>query len=285
MSGCVGPAVAGTWYPADPRALAAEVDDYLARGPDGAAAAPAALVAPHAGFRYSGPVAALGFRRARPADFDRVLLLGPSHYFRLEGAVLPRAATYRTPLGEVPIDRAAVEALGAAAVVQCRDEPFGPEHSLEAEIPFLQRRLAPEWRLVPVLLGAGIAGDGAARVAEALRPLVGPRTLVVVSSDFTHYGPRFDYVPFTDDVPRGIERLDMGAVEPLLAWDAAGFEDYLARTGATVCGRAALSVLLRLLPAGLAGELAGYDTSGRITGDWSHSVSYASLAFGAGVRP
>jgi AmmeMemoRadiSam system protein B len=282
----LGPAVAGTWYPADRGHLQSLVGRLL----DEAAAAPAppdagararALIAPHAGFAYSGRVAASAFAGLRGARFDRVLLVGPSHYAAFEGAVVPAAAAcYRTPLGDVPLDREAIHALSARRAIGTDDAPFRPEHCLEAELPFLQQALEPGWRLVPVLVGA-LGPARAESLARELEVALDGETLVVVSSDFTHYGPRFDYVPFHDDVPRRIEELDRGAVERILAGDAAGFEAYLARTGATICGRHPIRLLLRLLPAGSPGRLAGYDTSGHITGAWDHSVSYASLVFGA----
>ncbi len=276
----LGPTVAGAWYPAQAEMLTGEVDGHLAQAPaTSGSGAVAALIEPHAGFRYSGAVAACGFGQVRAATFERVLLLGPSHHFAFAGCALPAAATYRTPLGEVEIEREIIDRLAEGRGIRIGDAPFHPEHSLEAEIPFLQRCLLPGWRLVPVLIGAGTEGDAAERVADRLRPLVGPQTLVVVSSDFTHYGPRFGYVPFDEDVPERIRKLDMGAVAHILDWDRAGFEDYTRDTGATICGRDAIGVLLRLIPAGLRGRLAGYDTSGRITGDFAHSVSYASLVF------
>jgi hypothetical protein len=108
---------------------------------------------------------------------------------------------------------------------------------------------------------------------------MGPDTLVVVSSDFTHFGPRFGYVPFESDVPNRIRELDMGAVRLIEALDAGGFERYVLETGATICGRDAIDVLLRALPRGVVGKLAAYDTSGNLAGDWDHSVSYAALTF------
>jgi AmmeMemoRadiSam system protein B len=134
-----------------------------------------------------------------------------------------------------------------------------------------------------VLIGAGPQDAHADNVADALRPLLDPATLVVVSSDFTHFGRRFNFVPFRDDVAQRVEQLDRGAIERILAWDSAGFADYIARTAATVCGRNAIDVLLRLGDAPGAAELAAYDTSGRITGDWRNSVSYASLVFRRGA--
>ncbi len=278
----LGPAVAGSWYPATREALEGQLDELFRAGggaESGSGADAAALIAPHAGFTYSGVVAAQGFRHVQSRGRDRVVLLGPSHHEAFEGAVAPRAETYRTPLGDIPIDTEAVEGLRVLERMRVSDEPFRREHSLEAELPFLQRRLRPGWRLLPLLVGRLEARENARRLADALRPLLGPRTLVVVSSDFTHYGPRFDYLPFLSDVAARIRDLDMQAIDLIVGGDAPGFERFLARTHATICGQNPIRVLLELLPEGLEAELASYDTSGRITGEWGHSVSYASLVF------
>jgi len=275
--------VAGSWYPDDMDALARQVDGFLGAADDSPPPDVAAIVVPHAGFVYSGQVAAHGFAGVRGAHFDRVLLLGPSHYSAYSGAAVPAATVYRTPLGEVAIDRHAADAVADRPSVTLDDAPFRREHSLEAEIPFLQRCLEPGWSLLPVLIGAGPQDGHTGNVAAALRPLLDQATLVVVSSDFTHFGRRFNFVPFRDDVPRRIEALDRGAIDRILAWDATGFSDYIARTAATICGRNAIDVMLRLGDAPGAADLAAYDTSGRITGDWQHSVSYASLVFRRGA--
>lgn len=284
--------MAGSWYPAGSAELAARVDEYIGGageeepGDADGQGRPVALIAPHAGYVYSGPVAGRGFRHLRRDSFARVLLLGPSHHAGFTGAVLPEAEAYVTPLGEVPVDSAAVARLRGLPGLRVDDGPFRPEHCLEMEIPFLQRTLEPGWRLLPVLVGAGGGPAVLAQVADALLPVVDPETIVVVSSDFTHYGPRFSYVPFRSELPGRIRELDMGAVERILALDRSGFEEYVERTGATICGRRAIDIMLRLLPGGLAGSLEAYDTSGRITGDWEHSVSYASLLFRAsGAHP
>lgn len=277
---CIGPAVAGSWYPADPAKLARQIDDMLRRVPEPPPGDPIrAVIEPHAGYVYSGPVAAFGFRRLRGLDCGRVLLLGPSHYAGFAGATLPEAERYRTPLGDVEIDIEAIALLSRRPGFRLGDGPFGPEHSLESEIPFLQRVLEPGWRLVPLLIGAASTPADLDDVAEGLRELCDDRTLLVVSSDFTHHGSAFRFRPFSSDVQEGVRRLDMGAIEHIRNGDARGFESYVAETGATICGHAAIGVLLRTLPAGSHGELAAYDTSGNITGDWSHTVSYASLVF------
>jgi AmmeMemoRadiSam system protein B len=284
----LGPNVAGGWYPADPSELGSQLDGFLerrestkpARSPAGDTVA---LIAPHAGYVYSGAIAGAGFRLLRGSGASRVLLVGPSHHASFQGAALPEAESYATPLGEVAIDGGAVARLGGLPGMSVDNRPFRPEHCLEMEIPFLQRVLAPGWKLLPVLIGGGSRPDSCARVAESLAAVVDDSTLLVVSSDFTHFGPRFGYTPFRDDVPRRLRELDLGAVQKILDFDRAGFESYVDRTGATICGRRPIEVLLGLLPDDVEGSLVAYDTSGRITGDWVHSVSYASLAFRRGA--
>jgi len=279
----LGPAVAGTWYPSAAGELERQVDDLLgeprASTGDSSSASLAGLISPHAGFVYSGAVAAKGFARLRGRSLRRILLIGPSHYASFQGACLPAADAFRTPLGSVPLDRETIESVSRQPGFRIDDDPFGPEHCLEAEIPFLQRALAPGWLLVPVLLGGGSPGRSISRIVDALAPLLDSQTLVVVSSDFTHYGPGFGYVPFRELVPERLRQLDMGAVERILELDREGFDRYVAETGATICGRVAIDVLLGMLGSETRAELVAYDTSGRMTGDWNHSVSYASISF------
>lgn len=279
----LGPAVAGQWYPSGEAALREQVRGLLSRGREDltrtGGPAPIALVVPHAGYMYSGEVAGRGFAMIEAARFERVILLGPSHYAAFRGGMLPESAAYRTPLGEVPFDLEAIEALRGEPGFARSDRPYRPEHSLEAEIPFLQVALPPGFRLLPVLVGSGSMGAPADAVARALREFLGEQVLVVVSSDFTHYGARFGYVPFHADVPDRIRAADMEAIRRIESADASGFEDYMRSSGLTVCGRDAIAVLLRLLPPRARGRLVAYDTSGRMTGDWTHSVSYASIAF------
>ena len=278
----LGPAVAGSWYPRDREELSGLVDGLLDRAVEGAAEAPGsvgALIVPHAGFVYSGAVAAAAFVRLRGRAFDRVVLVGPSHYFGFHGAAIPDSATaYRTPLGDVAIDRDAVAVLRETTGFRADDRMFEPEHALEAELPFLQRVLRSDVPVVPVLMGGRATQHDARRVAEGLAPLLGPSTLLVVSSDFTHFGPRFGYVPFDDDVPARLRKLDLGAVAAIEAGDAEGFANYVTTTGATICGHRAIDVLLLLPGASASAKLLAYDTSGRMTGTWDHSVSYAAMA-------
>jgi len=182
-------AVAGAFYPADPRALSSEVGEML----DGVEALaprlgfPKAVIAPHAGFIYSGPVAAHAYDALTPARgiVQRVVLLGPVHRVPVRGLALPDTDAFATPLGRVPVDVAAVKTLADLRQVVVSARAHALEHSLEVQLPFLQQVLG-EFQLVPLAVGDA----GAKEVAEVIERLWGgPETLIVVSTDLSHYHP------------------------------------------------------------------------------------------------
>jgi MEMO1 family protein len=178
-------AVAGQFYPAGPRRLAAEVARLLAQVPTCDGAAPKALIAPHAGYVYSGAVAATAFAqlRERGEGIVRVVVIGPAHYVALRGIALPTAEAFATPLGRVALDRAALAAIADLPCVSAMDAAHAPEHAIEVEPPFLQSVLR-RFTLVPLLVGTATPQD----VPEVLARLWGgPETLIVVSSDLSHY--------------------------------------------------------------------------------------------------
>ena len=179
------PAVAGLFYPADPHELGAEVDALLAAAAPAAGPPPKAVVAPHAGYVYSGPVAASAFRPLEKlrGQIRRVVLLGPSHYVGFDGLAAPASDAFRTPLGVIEVDRAALAALADLPQVLTSDRAHQREHSLEVELPFLQRALG-DFTLVPLVVGDATPAE----VAEVLERLWGgEETLVVVSTDLSHY--------------------------------------------------------------------------------------------------
>lgn len=281
-------ACAGTWYPGDPQGLADGVDRLLAEAAPGTAP-PAgqlrALLVPHAAYRYSGAVAAAAYRTAQGSAPQRVIVLGPAHRGAFRGLAIDPVAAYTTPLGRVPLDQAAIQALRRSPLVHAEPAASAPEHSLEVQLPFLQRVLAPGWQLLPVLVGA-LEGQDYARAGELLRPYVDGATLVVVSGDFTHYGPRFGYLPFPPDgeVQERLRRLDLGAFERIAARDPEGLRAYARDTGITACALGPTLVLLAMLPADSTLHLLKYATSGALEGDFTHSVSYIAAAV-SGPRP
>lgn len=173
------PAVAGLFYPSDPGELRMLVESYLSPS-DGPA--PKAIVVPHAGFVYSGPIAGTAYSRLSNA-IERVVLLGPAHRVWVDGVAASTAEVFATPLGEVPVDVAARDALVAAGLASWSDPAHAPEHSLEVQLPFLQVVLDG----VPVL--PLLVGDASpSQVADVLEAVWGgPETLVVVSTDLSHY--------------------------------------------------------------------------------------------------
>ncbi|RMG38594.1 MAG: AmmeMemoRadiSam system protein B [Gammaproteobacteria bacterium] len=278
------PAVAGSWYPADPQRLAAYIDDLLDRAapPGETKGRVFALISPHAGYVFSGEVAAQGFRRVQGQSFRRVVVLGPAHSGGFHGLSIAPVSAYRTPLGDIPLDAEAIAALRRSPLVGTHAEAHREEHSIEMQLPFLQRALRPGWKLVPILVGRMEAQDYPA-AAALLKPLLDDRTLLVVSSDFTHYGPRYRYRPFPFDerTPERLEQLDQGALAAILAHDREGLLRYWEQTGITICGLHPIAILLELIEdrPEIEGTLLKRDTSGRITGDYRTSVSYLSILF------
>jgi AmmeMemoRadiSam system protein A/AmmeMemoRadiSam system protein B len=185
---------------------------------------------------------------------------------------------YETPLGRIPLDTRAISGLRESALIVADPGAHVREHAIEIELPMLQRALAPGWKLVPVLVGR-LEGEDYARAAKLLRTLADEDTLVVVSSDFTHYGARFGYMPFppNEKAPAHIRALDDGAIARILAGDGPGLLRFQAETGITVCGYRPLALLLHMLPQDARVQRVAYATSGELTGDWRSSVSYAAL--------
>lgn len=191
------PAVAGTFYPSDPVQLARTVDEAVAAGvarQTGASAAPKALIVPHAGYLYSGPIAGSGYSLLADDDsrVRRVVLAGPAHRVPVRSMAVPSSDVFRTPLGAVPVDADARDVAAHLPGVVVDDRPHAPEHSLEVQLPFLQRVLGPalgddgepRWAVLPVVVGDATDEEVAA-LFDALWG--GAETLLVVSSDLSHY--------------------------------------------------------------------------------------------------
>jgi AmmeMemoRadiSam system protein B len=180
------PAVAGTFYPGEAKRLSAAVDAFLADARPLPQARPVkAVIAPHAGYRYSGPIAgtAYGSLVSQAKTVERVILVGPSHRVPFAGVAASSATAFDTPLGAVPVDRDAMEGLLGEGLIDENDAAHAHEHSLEVHLPFLQR-VFPSARVVPLLAG----DDDFLRVAEILKRLWGgAETVVVVSSDLSHF--------------------------------------------------------------------------------------------------
>ena len=286
------PAVAGQFYDSDPESLRHQIEQMLAGGKSVTAESGKyvqAVIVPHAGYVYSGKTAAKTLKTAGSFKYKRAIVISPSHSFPFKGLALSSYDAYRTPLGCIPVDKEMLKEIRSKKCrwISERDEVHIPEHSLEVELPFLQV-LFPELQIAPIICGHAdleIAGE----ISEALYPFMNKETLWVVSSDFTHFGRQFGYRPFTENIPEKLRELDTGAVEKIISLDCKGFSDYVEETGATICGANPIKILLKTMEksSGHAGseffpELAAYTTSGELTGDYSHTVSYAGIVIYGG---
>jgi len=275
------PAVAGAFYTDNPKDLRTQIDEMMAPAP--ARKGARAVVVPHAGYYYSGAVAGKAFATLDGATVRRVILLGPSHHKGYGGGALPaRGMTaFATPLGKVELDLEAIARLRKNSDFRGPAEAHGPEHSLEVELPFLQV-VAPQAKIVPVVVGHDTDLEAARRMARALTPLLDERTVVVASSDFTHYGANYRWAPFSEpDVSGQLVRLGRVTAGRVAAADPQGFWYQVEVSGDTVCGARPLAVLTELLAHAFdgAGEVVGVTTSGHRTGSWDSSVTYAGVTF------
>ncbi len=260
-------AVAGAFYPDDPGELRDEVDRLLdeAQHGGGQDLLPRALITPHAGYAYSGPVAASAFRRLAGAAgrrLTRVIVIGPSHYVALRGIAAPRhVGAFRTPLAEVPVDREALTAVADLPGVVLADEPHRREHAIEVELPFLQRVLGGEsFALVPLVVGDAQNEE----VTAVLEPFADdPATLIVVSSDLSHFLPYETARRHDRATAAAIERLEGGTLRPN---DACG---YLPIGGWLLAARRR----------GLGVERLDLRNSGDTAGDRHSVVGYGAWAF------
>lgn len=257
------PAVAGAFYPGQGPALASTVASLLSAAQaqvDSTADVPKALIVPHAGYIYSGPTAALAYAQLTSArhTIRRVVLLGPVHRVAVRGLALPGTNAFATPLGEIPIDRDAVAALAHLPQVVTSPAAHAPEHSLEVQLPFLQAVLQ-DFTLVPLAVGDATPAE-VAQVLEALWG--GPETLVVVSSDLSHFLPY-----------RTAQAIDQDTVQHILTLDGP-ISHQQACGGTPINGLLLAARRHQLQP-----RLLALCNSGDSAGDKQRVVGYAAMAF------
>ncbi len=259
------PVRAGSFYPSDPRELSRLIDrlGQNARSvqqdlPDRQSLR--ALVLPHAGYPYSGPTAAHAARVLSEHQFEKVLLMGPDHFVGIRNAAVPAVQAFQTPLGRIPLHPAAVDLCKQPELFAPLSPADDREHSLEVVLPFLQAYLK-SFQLIPVMVG----GADVDRLSRALQPLVERQTLVVVSSDLSHF------LPYDE-----AQAKDRRTIEAILACDRRA----LARDADAACGARPLAVLLTLAERfGWRPVLLNYLNSGDTSGDRSRVVGYAAIAF------
>jgi MEMO1 family protein len=269
-------AVAGTWYPGTAGALTRDVDGYLQHAGDWTGGPIQAVLAPHAGLMFSGPVGAHAYRAAASGRFDVIVLAGPSHFVAFDGVSIFPDGAFATPLGEALIEDAVAAALSSSPVVRTLPSAHQREHSLEMQLPFV-RRLFPAAKIVPLVMGFQTR-DTILGLADALAAACrGRQALLVGSTDLSHY---FD--------AQTAERLDGRVQARVSAFDPEGlldlFEEYPEheRGRYVACGGGpAIAVMMAARQLGATdGRVLKYAHSGEVSGDYTGVVGYLAAAFG-----
>ena len=253
-------AVAGTFYPASAQVLRSTVEKLLREAAEPGGPLPKAIIAPHAGYVYSGPVAASAFQAGAAGRIvERVVILGPAHFVPIHGLALPDTQRFATPLGEIAVDPEGAQAAIRLPQVRIQPAAHAQEHSLEVELPFLQVLLGEGFRIVPLVVGDA----GGEEVAEVLERLWGgPETLIVISSDLSHYLPYEQARQADGETARQI----VGLEGPLHGRQACGARPI---NGLMVASRRF----------GLVPELLDLRNSGDTAGDRDRVVGYGAFAF------
>lgn len=273
-------AVAGTWYPGTPGALAEEVDLFL-----GAAGTPPpgrldAIIAPHAGIMFSGPVAAYAYGASRPEHYDVAVLIGPSHFAAFDGAALWPEGAFECPLGSVQIDEPGARALAASPIVHTLLSAHRREHSLEMQLPFL-RRVHPGVPIVPVLIGFQTRETINALADAVATAFGGRRPLLVASTDLSHYFDAATAAELDARVQRCVNRFDPDALLEL-------FEEYPEheRGRYVACGGGAAIAVMKAARAmgATEGRVLKYAHSGEVSGDYDGVVGYLAAGFGRSLH-
>ncbi len=265
MSRVRAPAVAGSFYPADPSLLVRQVDGWLDRTPASGEARPAALIVPHAGYIYSGPVAASAYAhlRALKGSVSRVLLLGPCHFVPLRGLAHPDVDELQTPLGTVSVDAVLRQRAEATGLVVPSIEAHRREHSLEVQLPFLQRALGA-FSVLPLVVGRAAPEQ----VASVLEALWTEDVLPVISSDLSHY------LTYSE-----ARQLDQQTAQQVVAMEGP-------LEGERACGAAAINgLLVAARRRGMRTELLDLRSSGDTAGDKSRVVGYGAFALYPSTSP
>ena len=278
--------LAGAWYPSDPAQLEKTIGSlYKKTAPANPSCTPSVIILPHAGYQYSGQVAANGYAAVKNKMPDIILIMAPSHRSRIKGCALHQADFFETPLGRIKTAKDINPLLLKNSLFRTDGIAFENEHAIEIHLPLIQglygKNALLKTPVLPILvgdIGPAEAESIARTIAAALSSFKNP--LLIVSSDFTHYGERFGYIPFAGpdkSVGEKIKKLDFSAIEFIKKKDPKGFSNYLDNTGATICGKNPIMIAVSLPINGFKAGIIDYNTSGNITGDFKNTVSYAAI--------
>lgn len=284
---------AGTWYNGDPKGLAAELGKYFSSSEKLSNSNNLkSIIVPHAGYRYSGPTAAKAFININPDNYNRVVVIGPSHHEYFHGCGLSPFEGFQTPFGSIKIDLEINKKLLQSSkdhFFTLEKEVDEEEHSIEMEIPFIKMLFdKKDFSIVPIMVGSNTNFDAHKEIADVLYDLYEDKqTLFVISSDFCHWGKRFAYTYYDnkyDEIWKSTESLDKMALEHISKLDPTGLNDYFKKYKNTICGRHPISIVLCMIEQykkkyqnkKITFDCAGYSQSSHVMDMNDSSVSYAA---------
>ncbi|KAJ6434891.1 hypothetical protein OIU84_000184 [Salix udensis] len=280
------PSHAGSWYTDNPKKLEEELEGWLSatgltKSPD-----VRGVIAPHAGYSYSGRAAAYAFGNIDPTNITRVFLLGPSHHHYTPKCALSTATVYETPIGDLPIDLEVIEELKATGKFELMDlQVDEAEHSMEMHLPYLAKIFEGHpVKVVPILVGSLHTNNEAMYGRLLAKYVDDPTNFFSVSSDFCHWGSRFQYTHYDKKcgpIHKSIEALDRMGMDIIETGNADAFKQYLSEYDNTICGRHPISVFLHMsrnCSTKIKIKFLRYEQSTQCKTMRDSSVSYASAA-------
>lgn len=272
--------LSGSWYSSDSEKLKAEIAQISiqSEAKTSTGAKIEALILPHAGYIYSGKTAQKALRYLNQ-DYDTIIILGASHRMSLKRRIsIPLFDFYSTPLGKVGLNREKAEKLLTSSIIfENNINALRNEHSVQIQIPLLQfNKIIGEEEKIIFLIAGELSPNEMKEAAKKIRKLMDDKTLLIVSSDFTHYGERFGYVPFEDDLSKKIKDLDMTAFSFIQKKDSHAFLDFVKKNSCTICGTVPLAILAFLAENDNEIKLIDYSDSSKVNGIKNDRVSYIS---------
>ncbi len=271
--------LAGRWYDDNPIKLKSSIQSYLDASPAQKLLDLHAVIVPHAGHYWSGPTAAAAFNAIKPDQFKRIFILCPNHRVPVRGNVSVSADAFETPLGQIPVDQKTVQKFLNYGILNIDDGAHKLEHAIEIQLPFIQVIFEQNLPLlVPIIVGEN-STDNIRAFAQVLAQEMTDEDLLIISSDFLHYGENYGYVPFGSPVFEQIKEYDARTVAAISELNSSSFEQFAKNTPHAACGINSLRVLAAAFEnLGFTAQQLAYDTSGQRSGDDSMSVSYVAMA-------
>ena len=285
---------AGSWYKDDPKLLAKQIGEYL----DESKKLPQynslkSIIVPHAGYRFCGPTAGKSFININPSNFDRVVVLGPSHHSYFKNCGLTPFENFETPFGDVKVDTNTInKLLGNKKLFFTLPETTDvKEHSIEMEMPFLKYIFdKKDFSLIPIMVGHNDLTTNT-EIGKALYDLYeDPKTLFVISSDFCHWGKRFRFTYYNqefDNIWESTKDLDMQALNIISEMNSAKLDEYFKKTKNTICGRNPITIVLSIIEKfkkNHGDKKLSFDTVGYSQSSKAQSMTDSSVSYAAGVN-